>query len=182
MSKYLYNRFNQLVGSLFISAVLCQIAFSSTIERKPKNTPFQSERLVNLTIPDDPIRSSIFTDTGISIKVFRSVVVDNDNTKWFVSEQGIVSFDGEKWVLHNKNPKVATQDLNDVAYVTGGSRVTNYGPLGSRSHDNSGDCDAINNDVRSRLLRIVGARSSGIKSTTISIVPTSSYFPDCCAR
>ena len=116
MSKYLYNRFNQLVGSLFISAVLCQIAFSSTIERKPKNTPFQSERLVNLTIPDDPIRSSIFTDTGISIKVFRSVVVDNDNTKWFVSEQGIVSFDGEKWVLHNKNQKVATQDLNDVAY------------------------------------------------------------------
>jgi hypothetical protein len=53
---------------------------------------------------------------GIASKTFYSAVVDDDNTKWFLTETGIVSFDGKKWSMHNKNRKVPTENLKDLAF------------------------------------------------------------------
>jgi ligand-binding sensor domain-containing protein len=53
---------------------------------------------------------------GMPAKNFSAVIVDNKNTKWFITEAGIVSFNGGKWKLHNQNRKVATENLKDFAY------------------------------------------------------------------
>jgi hypothetical protein len=55
-------------------------------------------------------------DEGVTARKFHSVTVDDDNIKWFITETGIVSFDGKKWLLHNRNRKVPLSDLKDVAY------------------------------------------------------------------
>jgi hypothetical protein len=54
--------------------------------------------------------------TGIPAKDFSAVVVDDDNIKWFITEAGIVSFNGKRWKLHNKNGRVATRNLKDFVY------------------------------------------------------------------
>lgn len=67
--------------------------------------------------PKDTIgRNSIAADIGTTVKTFLAAVVDSNNNKWFLTEQGIVSYNGEKWTLHNKNRKVTTQDLKGFAY------------------------------------------------------------------
>jgi ligand-binding sensor domain-containing protein len=43
---------------------------------------------------------------GIQAKKFYSSTIDGDNVVWFLTEAGIVSFDGTKWTLHDKNRKV----------------------------------------------------------------------------
>jgi ligand-binding sensor domain-containing protein len=43
---------------------------------------------------------------GISAKKFYSSTIDEDNTVWFLTESGIISFNGAKWILHNSNPNV----------------------------------------------------------------------------
>jgi ligand-binding sensor domain-containing protein len=53
---------------------------------------------------------------GISAKKFYSSAIDEDNSVWFLTEAGIISFDGTKWALHNSNPKLASANLKDVAY------------------------------------------------------------------
>ncbi len=65
---------------------------------------------------DSTGRSSIAADIGIPVKMFMAAAVDGNNVKWFVTEQGIVSFDNEKWTLHSNNRKVATQELKSFAY------------------------------------------------------------------
>jgi ligand-binding sensor domain-containing protein len=55
-------------------------------------------------------------ETGIPAKKFSAVIVDNDNIKWFITEAGIVSFNGKEWKLHDKNRKVPTQNLKDFAF------------------------------------------------------------------
>jgi ligand-binding sensor domain-containing protein len=42
--------------------------------------------------------------------------VDNNNIKWFLTEAGLVSFDGNKWSIHNKNKSVPNKDLKDFVY------------------------------------------------------------------
>ncbi len=60
---------------------------------------------------------------GISAKKFYSSTIDGDNTIWFLTESGIVSFDGAKWTLHNKNRKVAASGLKSLVYD-----FSSYGP------------------------------------------------------
>lgn len=55
-------------------------------------------------------------DNAIQMRNFYSVTVDDENTKWFLTENGIVSFDGKSWVLHNKNGKILNQGLKGLAY------------------------------------------------------------------
>jgi ligand-binding sensor domain-containing protein len=54
--------------------------------------------------------------TGIQAKTFYSAFVDNNNTKWFLTEAGIVSYSGDKWVLHNENSKIGSANLKDFAF------------------------------------------------------------------
>lgn len=60
---------------------------------------------------------------GITARKFYSSTVDEDNTVWFLTESGIVSFDGNKWALHSNNRKVASANLKDVVYD-----FSSYGP------------------------------------------------------
>jgi len=53
---------------------------------------------------------------GITAKKFFSSMVDKDNILWFLTETGVISFDGAKWVLHNTNPKVVSTGIKDIAY------------------------------------------------------------------
>ena len=61
------------------------------------------------------VKNSSF-DGAFQAKTFRTAIVDKDNIKWFLTEVGIVSFDGEKWNLCNKNNKVPTENVKDLAY------------------------------------------------------------------
>jgi ligand-binding sensor domain-containing protein len=53
-------------------------------------------------------------DIGIPLKNVKSVTVDDNNIKWFITDGGIVSFDGEKWKLHNENKNLPSQELSDL--------------------------------------------------------------------
>jgi ligand-binding sensor domain-containing protein len=55
---------------------------------------------------------------GISAKKFFSSAIDKDNTVWFLTEAGIVSFNGTKWTLHNKNQKVLQTSAQGIVYGT----------------------------------------------------------------
>jgi len=63
----------------------------------------------------DTLGKGITGEISASFKTFRSVIVDSKNTKWFLTEQGILSFNGEKWILHNKNSEVPALDLKGFA-------------------------------------------------------------------
>ncbi|MEI6048485.1 MAG: two-component regulator propeller domain-containing protein [Bacteroidota bacterium] len=56
-------------------------------------------------------------EIGIPAKTFFAAIIDNANNKWFLTELGIISFNGEKWTLHNENNKVALKDMKDFAYA-----------------------------------------------------------------
>ena len=60
--------------------------------------------------------SSLAFDPGFTAKNFSSVVVDDDNVKWFLTDAGIASYNGSKWQLHNRNRKVPAKGLEDMAF------------------------------------------------------------------
>ena len=62
-------------------------------------------------------------DGAFQAKRFNSITVDDDNTKWFLTESGIISFDGKKWILHNKNRKIQPDSMKSLAYD-----FSSYGP------------------------------------------------------
>jgi hypothetical protein len=47
---------------------------------------------------------------------FYSIAVDDENKKWFLTDAGIISFDGKKWNLQDKNRKIPIQDSKVIAY------------------------------------------------------------------
>jgi len=55
-------------------------------------------------------------DGVFEAKKFLSIIVDDENTKWFLTEAGLVSFDGMAWGIHNENRKIPALELKDVAY------------------------------------------------------------------
>ena len=55
------------------------------------------------------------SQTGINAKNFYSVTVDNNNTKWFLTEFGIVSFNGQKWELHSISA-LQGKEIRDIAF------------------------------------------------------------------
>lgn len=63
----------------------------------------------------DSLPNAIFTDPGVLVKSFISVIVDDENTKWFITEKGILSYNGKKWTLHDSNTNVPTSELKDFA-------------------------------------------------------------------
>ncbi len=86
--------------------IIASIRHQVSSESKMKDKlPAQEIRVKNLSI-----------DTEIPVKVFKAILVDNNNTKWFLTDSGIVSFNSEKWVLHNKNTKVTSSDIKGIAF------------------------------------------------------------------
>ena len=72
-------------------------------------------------------------DGAFQAKTFRSVMVDDQNTKWFLCEAGIVSFDGKTWALHNENRQIPAPDLKDIAFDNSefGRELWLAGPTGA---------------------------------------------------
>ena len=52
---------------------------------------------------------------GINAKNYYSVTVDDNNTKWFLTELGIVSFDGENWRLL-PNSAIQGKEFRDIVF------------------------------------------------------------------
>lgn len=55
-------------------------------------------------------------DGAFKANSFHAVLVDDENTKWFLCDAGIVSFDGKKWALHNENRRIPALESKDVAF------------------------------------------------------------------
>lgn len=53
---------------------------------------------------------------GVTAKKFIASTVDGDNIVWFVTDAGVVSCDGGKWTIHNKNRKVPPVEMKAVGY------------------------------------------------------------------
>jgi ligand-binding sensor domain-containing protein len=104
MSEKMNSKFpsNRYIVSLIL---LCSLVFMAHAQEKPVKGNAQNVTFVTKSFGD-----------GLSFKNFRRVAVDDDNIKWFLTEAGIVSYDGMTWVLHNKNRKVPSEGLKDVAY------------------------------------------------------------------
>jgi len=47
---------------------------------------------------------------------FYSAEVDDDNTRWFLCDVGLLSFDGAEWKLHNDNRKIPASDVKGMVY------------------------------------------------------------------
>lgn len=90
--------------------------------KKKENTEVAGQRFPDkqkATETSGKIRTSVVSRSFEGIlqaKNFYSVTVDDENTKWFLTETGIVSFDGKLWTLHNKNGKIFNQGLKGLAY------------------------------------------------------------------
>lgn len=54
---------------------------------------------------------------GISVSHVNSIIVDNDNVKWFSTDVGIVSYDGKSWKLFDGNEHIPNHQLKGVAFV-----------------------------------------------------------------
>ena len=99
----------------FVSGWALFLLTTLTIAKVPDtlgkiNTDFQAGTKVTVT--------SHSFNKGINGKVFSSVTVDDDNNKWFVTDVGIVSFDGKKWSKAKKNKKFPSGNLNDIEYTS----------------------------------------------------------------
>lgn len=53
----------------------------------------------------------------ISVKNVNSIVVDNNNLKWFSTDEGIVSFDGDTWTKHTDNESLPDKDLKGLTFL-----------------------------------------------------------------
>jgi len=53
--------------------------------------------------------------TGVNAKKIYAVTVDGNDTKWFLTESGIVSFNGEKWELHSISA-LQGKELRDIVF------------------------------------------------------------------
>lgn len=77
------------------------------------------------TVMENDLVKSVKTvsfNEGFTARNFYSVLADDENIKWFLSEKGIASFDGNTWKVHNRNRKVPSVPLRDFAYD-----VSSYG-------------------------------------------------------
>lgn len=54
---------------------------------------------------------------GISVKNVNSIVVDSENTKWFSTDAGIVSYDGKNWKSYDENENIPNQQLRGFTFI-----------------------------------------------------------------
>ncbi len=77
------------------------------------------ERLTELSTGSEGPAGVIKRSFGkkVQAKQFQSIIVDENNIKWFLTEAGIVSFDGKKWSLQNKNKQMTQTGIRDIEYL-----------------------------------------------------------------
>ena len=52
---------------------------------------------------------------GFKTTNFRSIIADDDNIKWFLTDAGIVN-SSKEWIIQNQNSKVPYRDLKNIVY------------------------------------------------------------------
>ena len=53
---------------------------------------------------------------GITAKRFSASTVDDNNVVWFLTETGIISYNGTKWVHHKNIPNVNSDEINSLDF------------------------------------------------------------------
>ncbi|MGI6338318.1 MAG: ligand-binding sensor domain-containing protein [Bacteroidales bacterium] len=54
----------------------------------------------------------------VPAKNFSSLVIDDNNIKWFLTENGLVSFDGTTWTLHSETAKIGPSNIKNFTFET----------------------------------------------------------------
>ena len=72
-----------------------------------------------IILPLNPLLAQIPAPDGSTrtVKNVNSISIDQNNTKWFSTREGIVSFDGETWILHNRQKGLPKEDLKGLTHV-----------------------------------------------------------------
>ena len=127
MIKNHIYRYPCLATCSIIIAAFMGLGASATDERKMANSNEPVISFITLSQTNSSLK------TGLTAKTYYSVLVDNKNTKWFLTELGIVSFSDDKWTLHNENNKIGSSGLKDFAYRynPGGSEFWVVSPGGA---------------------------------------------------
>lgn len=104
--------------TLFVCGIVIVMAMDTEQEGCSSLTGIKTTPVNNGSL-NDPIKSSgkESINEGFVAGNFFSVLVDNDNNKWFLTDTGIVSYDNSNWKIHN-NRKIPEGDLRDFAYDT----------------------------------------------------------------
>jgi ligand-binding sensor domain-containing protein len=127
MKKYHICRYPVLaLGSLIFMAFI-RPGVSVLVQKLPAT---HEEKLLSVILF---AQADKVVATGIPAKTYYAALVDNKNTKWFLTELGIISFSGDKWILHNENNKIGSVNLKDFAYRNnrGGSEFWVVSPNGA---------------------------------------------------
>ena len=93
--------------------------YNSNLKKTTHRKIQQLTLLIILLIFIHPIlnaQSYLSLGEGITAKKFHSSTVDDNNVVWFLTEAGIVSFNGEKWSLHNNNSNIVGKEIKDLEY------------------------------------------------------------------
>jgi hypothetical protein len=84
-----------------------------------------------VSIPDTLVKSKIYSvnkvinitlGNEITAKCFYTSIVDGKNIKWFLTEKGLVSFDGNRWTNYN-HPATSNFKSFALDFATSGSEV-----------------------------------------------------------
>lgn len=46
----------------------------------------------------------------------RAILITGDGMKYFATNRGLASFDGNRWTVYHSNPKITAQIINDIAF------------------------------------------------------------------
>lgn len=83
--------------------------------------------------PDSAKSDISSSGTEIKLKNVNCIIVDDENVKWFTTDVGLASFDGQNWKLYNENNNLPAQDLKAVAFAPGpeGPELWIASPIGA---------------------------------------------------
>lgn len=87
---------------------------SKTIEAAKEITQVDAEKPSKRAVKVSFTKT--FFDPEINADRFYSVTVDDHNIKWFLTDKGIISYDGHKWSVHTMNRKIPGQGLRQLFY------------------------------------------------------------------
>lgn len=102
-----------------ISALLIVCAVLALAAMAPEHKEYAKEKVsAEMTLMQDLAKSvkTISFKKKFTAQDFTSVLVDDNNNKWFLTDKGIASFNGSKWQMHTKNKQIPVTGVKDFAF------------------------------------------------------------------
>jgi ligand-binding sensor domain-containing protein len=104
-------KYKKRIGKKTLFACLVTSGIIVTIAMAPSHTEnIVTEGMQKFTVVNRPFSKKF------KAKTFYSGLVDNNNTKWFLTETGIASYNGENWFSYHKNKDLPSENLRNFAY------------------------------------------------------------------